>query len=317
MSNEIILVTGANGQIGTVLTAELRKKYGSQKVIASDLRKVEKPFGLFEQLNVLDNAQFRGLIEKYQVTQVYHLAAILSAKGEQNPQQAWQINMDGLFNVLELAKEFKFKVFFPSSIAVFGSASPKYDTPQVLSASPETVYGISKLAGEYWAQYYFSKYGVDVRSVRYPGIISHQSLPGGGTTDYAVEIFHEALQYSTYTCFLEENTRLPMMYIPDAIRATIELMEAPASQISVRTSYNLTAFSFTPQELTQEIKKLLPDLQVSYKPDFRQTIADTWTATIDDSAAQKDWGWKAEYDLASMTADMIKNLTKKYQAVKV
>jgi len=317
MGTEKLLLTGAKGQIGTVLTQILRQRYGADKVIATDLVQPNgHPDDFYEVLDVLDKDHLESLIRKHQITQVYHLAAILSAKGEQNPIPAWSVNMQGLFNVLDLAKEYGFKVFFPSSIAVLGSESPKFDTPQFLSTSPETVYGISKVAGEYWAKYYHHKYGVDVRSLRYPGIISHQSLPGGGTTDYAVEIFHEALKEGRYKCFLSEETRLPMMYIPDAIRATIELMEADAAHITVRTSYNLAGFSVTPAELYEEIKLFIPEFEISYSPDFRQDIANSWTSTIDDSAARKDWGWKEEYDLKSMTKDMIRNLSGRYSAVK-
>jgi threonine 3-dehydrogenase len=309
MTKERLLVTGANGQIGTVLVEGLQKRFGYDQIVASDIRPLTNDRAIFESVNVLDKKRMQEVIKQYGITHIYHLAAILSAKGEQNPKMAWEINMSGLFNILELAKEHQLKVFFPSSIAVFGTESPRKDTPQYRSVHPETVYGISKVAGEYWCLYFYKKFGVDVRSVRYPGIISYQSLPGGGTTDYAVEIFHAAVKGEPYECFLKEDTRLPMMYIPDAIRATIDLMEAPEEDITVRTSYNLAGVSFTPAEIAAEIKSQLPNFSVSYKPDFRQAIAETWTETIDDSAARHDWGWQPEYDLRSMAKDMIKNLS--------
>lgn len=307
-----MLVTGANGQIGTVLVEALRQRYGNDRVIASDIRQPDQSSGPFELIDVLDRKHMAEIVKKYKVTHLFHLAAILSAKGEQNPKMAWDINMNGLFNILGLAKEKKLKVFSPSSIAVFGTESPKQDTPQYRSVHPETVYGISKVAGEYWSLYFHKKFGVDVRSVRYPGIISYQSLPGGGTTDYAVEIFHSAVKGEPYTCFLKEDTRLPMMYIPDAIRATIDLMEAPAEAIGVRTSYNLAGMSFTPAEIAEEIKAQIPGFTISYEPDFRQAIAETWTETIDDSDARNDWNWKPDYDLKAMTKDMIAHLSEQH-----
>lgn len=309
MSKERLLVTGANGQIGTVLVEGLQQRYGYDQVVASDIRPPNEDRALFESVNVLDKKRMKEIIKKHEITQIYHLAAILSAKGEQHPKMAWEINMNGLFNILELANEHQLKVFYPSSIAVFGTESPRQDTPQYRSVHPETVYGISKVAGEYWCLYFHKKFGVDVRSLRYPGIISYQSLPGGGTTDYAVEIFHAAVKGEAYECFLKEDTRLPMMYIPDAIRATIDLMEAPGEDITVRTSYNLAGVSFTPAEIAAEIKSQIPGFSVSYVPDFRQAIAETWTETIDDSAARQDWGWQPEYDLQAMAKDMIKNLS--------
>lgn len=309
MSKQRLLVTGANGQIGTVLVQALQERYGYDQIVASDIRPPAEEHAIFEKLDVLDKKQMEKAIQKYQITHVFHLAAILSAKGEQNPKMAWDINMNGLFNVLELAQEHQLKVFNPSSIAVFGTESPRENTPQYRSVHPETVYGISKVAGEYWCLYFHKKFGVDVRSVRYPGIISYQSLPGGGTTDYAVEIFHAAVKGEHYKCFLKEHTRLPMMYIPDAIRATIDLMEAPGEAISVRTSYNLAGVSFTPEEIAAEIKAQIPGFTISYEPDFRQAIAETWTETIDDGPARRDWGWKPEYDLPAMAKDMIKNLS--------
>lgn len=308
----MILVTGANGQIGSVLTAALRDAYGQDAVLATDIRRPIAQEGPFEILDVLYPVKLREIAVKYGVTQVYHLAAILSAKGEQHPQQAWDINMRGLFNALEIAKDLSLKVFFPSSIAVFGPSTPRENTPQDTITQPTTVYGISKVAGENWCQYYHLRYGVDVRSVRYPGIIGHQSLPGGGTTDYAVEIYHEAVKGNAFTCFLSENTRLPMLYMDDAIRGTLELMEAPAEQIKCRTSYNIAGISFTPAEISASIRRFFPDFRVNYAPDFRQQIADSWPASIDDSTARDQWGWRARFDLEAMTSDMLQNLARHY-----
>ncbi len=313
MSKERFLVTGANGQIGTVLVTTLQQRFGHDQVLATDIKAPIIKEGLFEPLDVLNKKQIGDMVRKYKITHLFHLAAILSASGEQNPKLAWEVNMNGFFNVLDVARELDLRVFFPSSIAVFGSKSQKKETPQHLSTYPETVYGISKVAGEYWSLYYHQKFGVDVRSVRYPGIISYQSLPGGGTTDYAVDIFHSAVKGEAYTCFLKENTRLPMMYMPDAIRATLAVMDAPSDAISVRTSYNLGGMNFTPLELAEEIQKQMPGFSISYQPDFRQEIADTWTESIDDSQAQLDWNWKAEYDISSMTKDMLKNLSEQYE----
>ena len=316
MGKEKLLIIGANGQIGTVLTAALRERYGKNQVIASDIRPSKETNGPFEILNILDKPLLQELVKKHQINQIYHLAAILSAKGEENPGRTWDINMKGLFNVLEVSKlEQIEKVFFPSSIAVFGAATPKQNTPQATIMDPTTVYGISKAAGEYWCQYYHLKYGIDVRSLRYPGVIGHQTLPGGGTTDYAVEIFHKAVKGESFECFLKRNTKLPMVYMDDAIRATIELMEAPAKKIKTRTSYNLAAMSFTPYEITKEIRKHFPKFKVTYKPDSRQAIADSWTETIDDREARKDWGWKEQYNISDMTSDMIFHLKKKYLTV--
>ncbi len=312
MRKDSILVTGANGQIGTVLTKALRNVFGENNVLTTDITNPETEEGPFEILDILNKDRMGQVIKEYQITQIYHLAAILSAKGESNPLLTWKINMDGFFNIMESAREFNLsKVFFPSSIAVFCKETPRQNTPQYTVLHPTTVYGISKSAGENWSQYYNQKYGVDVRSLRYPGIISYQSDPGGGTTDYAVEIFHEALKRRAYECFLKEDTRLPMIYMPDAIRATMMLMDAPASQISVRTSYNLSAMSFTPKELYNAILQHIPDFQISYKPDFRQTIAESWNESIDDSFARKDWAWKENFDIDAMTKDMILNLKKK------
>ncbi|MCB0546470.1 MAG: NAD-dependent epimerase/dehydratase family protein [Phaeodactylibacter sp.] len=314
METGTILVTGANGQIGTVLTNELRRRYGASAVLSTDIRQSGSNNILFETLDVLDKDRLTALIRQYEVTQVYHLAAILSAKGEQNPKWAWEINMAGLFNILEAAKNHDLRVYFPSSIAVFGGMTPRVNTPQYAVLQPETVYGISKVAGESWCQYYFQKYGVDVRSVRYPGIIGYESLPGGGTTDYAVEIFHSAVKGETYECFLEPDSRLPMMYMPDAIRATLELMEAPAEFIKIRSSYNLAGTSFTPAEVEREIQKHIPGFRVAYKPDFRQKIAASWPESIDDSYAREHWGWEPQYGLPEITADMLQHLREYYQA---
>lgn len=311
----MILVTGANGQIGTVLTEALRQKHGADKVLATDIKKPEELHGPFEMLDILNVQRITEIIHDYKITAIYHLAAILSASGEWNPQKTWNVNFNAFLSILELARTEKLKVFFPSTIAVFGTTTPRINTPQHTSMIPSTVYGISKTAGELWCNYYHNRYGVDVRSVRYPGIISYQSMPGGGTTDYAVDIFHQALQKGNYTCFLEADTRLPMMYMDDAIRATLELMNASPEDLKVRTSYNLAAMSFTPAELAAEIKKHLPDFTIAYEPDERQAIAASWTESIDDTAARQDWGWKHQYDLTSMTDDMLKQLKKKYNHV--
>jgi len=309
---EKILVIGASGQIGVELTLALRKIYGNGNVVASDLREENmllKGSGPYVSLDVMNKEMLHVQVIRQNFTQVYLLAAILSATGEKNPHLAWNLNMQGLLNVLDIAREEKLKkIYWPSSIAVFGPTSPKINSPQQTVIEPITVYGISKLAGEFWCNYYFRRFGVDVRSLRYPGLISYKSEPGGGTTDYAVEIFHEALEEKKYCSFLKDDTFLPMMYMPDAIRATIELMEAPAAEITVRTSYNLSALSFSPKELAAEIKKHIPDFTIDYKPDYRQAIADSWPQSIDDSVARSDWGWKHEYDLQRMTSEMIENL---------
>src|SRR5689334_21266284 len=312
MIKDKILVIGASGQIGVELTLALRKIYGNGNVVASDLREENellKGTGPYVSLDVMNREMLHVQVIRQNVTQIYLLAAILSATGEKNPNLAWHLNMQGLLNVLEIAREEKLKkVYWPSSIAVFGPTSPKKNCPQQTIIEPTTVYGISKYAGEFWCNYYHHRFGIDVRSIRYPGLISYKSPPGGGTTDYAVEIFHEALGDKKYECFLKEDTYLPMMYMPDAIRATIELMEADAKKISVRTSYNLSAMSFSPKEIAAEIKNHIPDFSISYKPDYRQPIADSWPQSIDDSVARKDWGWKEEFDLAAMTKDMLDNL---------
>ena len=312
MIRERILVIGASGQIGVELTLALRKIYGNANVVASDLREENdllKGTGPYVSIDVMNKEMLHVQVIRQNITQVYLLAAILSATGEKNPNLAWNLNMQGLLNVLDIAREEKiYKVYWPSSIAVFGPTSPRQNCPQQTIIEPVTVYGISKYAGEFWCNYYHQRFGVDVRSIRYPGLISYKSAPGGGTTDYAVEIFHEALEEKQYTSFLKEDTYLPMMYMPDAIRGTIELMEAPASKISVRHSYNLSAMSFSPKEIGAEIKKHIPDLKLDYQPDYRQSIADSWPQSIDDSVATKDWGWKPEYDLTKMTKDMLENL---------
>jgi nucleoside-diphosphate-sugar epimerase len=312
MAKEKILVIGASGQIGVELTMALRKIYGNNSVVASDLREENdllKGTGPYVSLDVMNKEMLHVQVIRQNITQIYLLAAILSATGEKNPNLAWHLNMQSLLNVLDIAKEEKLtKVYWPSSIAVFGPTSPRKDCPQQTVIEPTTVYGISKYAGEFWCNYFFHRYGVDVRSLRYPGLISYKSSPGGGTTDYAVEIFHDALENKAYTSFLKADTYLPMMYMPDAIRATIELMEAPASNISIRTSYNISSMSFSPAEIAAEIKTLMPDFSIEYKPDYRQAIADSWPQSIDDSVARNDWGWKPEFDLSKMTKDMLENL---------
>ncbi|MBK8449173.1 MAG: NAD-dependent epimerase/dehydratase family protein [Saprospiraceae bacterium] len=309
MQKERILMLGANGQIGTVLADALRTKFGVAAVVTSDLRNPVIESGPHEILNVLDLEKLNQLIDKHQITQIYHLAAILSATGEKDPMSTWNINMQGLLNVLNVAVEKKIhKVFYPSTIAIFGPSTPKHNTAQESSFIPTTVYGMSKLAGENWCNYYHKRYGLDVRSVRYPGVIGWQSAPGGGTTDYAVEIFYDALKFGKYTCFLEAETRLPMIYMEDSIRATIELMDADVDKISVRTSYNLASMSFTLAELAAEIKQHIPDFQIQYAPDFRQAIAASWSESIDDQMARKDWQWLPNYDLSKMTADMFYQL---------
>ena len=307
-----ILVIGASGQIGTELVMELRSRYGNSNVVASDLKTASKEVlesGPFEQLDVMDRDRLHQLVIQYNIGEVYLLAALLSATAEQKVMPAWNLNMYGLFYVLELAKEgFIDKVYWPSSIAVFGPNTPKQNTPQSTIMEPSTVYGISKLAGERWCEYYHNRYGVDVRSLRYPGLIGYKSNPGGGTTDYAVDIFHKAVSGQPFECFLSENTRLPMMYMPDAIRATIGIMEAPSDKVKIRSSYNVSGFDFTPAELAEEIQKHISDFSISYKPDFRQAIADGWPGSIDDSSARKDWGWQNEYSLEAMTTDMLSHL---------
>ncbi|MFV8371570.1 L-threonine 3-dehydrogenase [Flavobacterium sp. LB2P74] len=308
-----ILIIGACGQIGTELTQKLRQLYGTDNVIASDIRKLNIDVvnsGPFEVVNALDFNQIEHLVELHQIDEVYLMAALLSATAEKNPAFAWDLNMNSLFHVLNLAKAGKIKkIFWPSSIAVFGPTTPKENTPQYTIMEPSTVYGISKQAGERWCEYYHNIFGVDVRSIRYPGLISWSSPPGGGTTDYAVDIFHKALSDKTYECFLSSETKMPMMYMDDAIAATIQIMQAPIAQIKINSSYNLAAMSFTPKEIAAEIKKHIPEFTVTYKPDFRQKIADSWPASIDDAEARKDWNWKHKFDLETMAEDMLKNLS--------
>ena len=314
MIKDKILVIGASGQIGVELTLALRKMYGNANVIASDLREENdllKGTGPYVSLDVMNKEMLHVQVIRQGITQIYLLAAILSATGEKNPHLAWSLNMQSLLNVLDIAKEENLhKVYWPSSIAVFGPTSPKQNCPQQTIIEPTTVYGISKYAGEFWCNYYHHRYGIDVRSLRYPGLISYKSAPGGGTTDYAIEIFHEAIEEKKYECFLREDTYLPMMYMPDAIRATIELMEADAAKISIRTSYNISGMSFSPKEIAAEIKKHISEFLISYKPDYRQPIADSWPQSIDDAVARQDWGWKEEFTLGSMTKDMLENLGK-------
>ncbi|UAB81826.1 NAD-dependent epimerase/dehydratase family protein [Marixanthomonas sp. SCSIO 43207] len=311
-----ILIIGACGQIGTELTHFLREKYGAHKVIASDIREGEEEMmndGPFEVLDAMNYDALQDVVINYEITDVYLMAAMLSATGEKFPMKAWNLNMNSLFNVLNLAKEGKVnKVFWPSSIAVFGATTPKQDTPQRTVMEPSTVYGISKQTGERWCEYYNNKYGVDVRSIRYPGIISYKTLPGGGTTDYAVDIYHKALKHKNYICFLNAETTLPMMYMEDAIRATVGIMEADEKDIKIRSSYNLAAISFNPEEISKSIQKHIPEFEISYEPDFRQEIADSWPQSIDDSQARDDWGWQHQYSLDEMTEKMLTNLKEKY-----
>lgn len=310
--NETILIIGACGQIGSELTQKLRIIYGKDRVIASDIREGSKELmqaGPFEIINATDKEALLTVVKKYKVSQVYLMAAMLSATAEQQPKNAWELNMNSLLAVLDLAKEKHIKqVYWPSSIAAFGPTSPKTNTPQKTIMEPSTVYGISKLAGEQWCNYYHNKFGVDVRSIRYPGIISWKTKPGGGTTDYAVDIYFKAIEAKKYECFLSENTRLPMMYMEDAIAATIQIMQADPTSIKTRTAYNLAAISFTPKEVAAQIQKQIPDFTITYKTDFRQAIADSWPQSIDDSEARADWAWKHAFDLSKMTETMLKNL---------
>ena len=314
---EVILVIGASGQIGTELVMKLREIYGNEHVVASDIRPssdVVMCSGPFEELDVLDEKHLREVVQQYKITQVYLLAALLSATAEKDIEFGWKLNIRSHSYVLDLAKDGLIKkIFWPSSIAVFGPTTPKKNTPQYTVMEPNTVYGITKQAGERWNEYYFNKFGVDIRSLRYPGLVGWRAKAGGGTTDYAVNIFHEAILKGKYKCFLKENTSLPMMYMPDAIRATIELMEAPAEMVKIRSSYNLAGISFTPKQIATEIAKHIPNFEMTYKPDFRQEIADSWPSSIDDTNAQNDWGWKLEYNLEKMTSDMMTNLKEKYK----
>ena len=312
MNSTKILVIGASGQIGSELTLKLRELHGNENVIASDLKEGGEELmqsGPFEVADATNRELIESIIENHKVTDVYLMAAMLSATAEKMPMKAWNLNMDSLFIILNLAKENKIKkVFWPSSIAVFGPSTPKKDTPQKTVMEPSTVYGISKQTGERWCEYYFNKFGVDVRSLRYPGIISYKTLPGGGTTDYAIEIFHEALQKGKYTSFLSEDTNLPMMFMEDAIKATLDIMAAPKNNIRERSSYNLAAMSFTPKEIAASIKEEMPGFEIDYNPDFRQSIADSWPGSIDDSAARNDWGWHHQYDLPELTRAMLEGL---------
>jgi nucleoside-diphosphate-sugar epimerase len=307
-----ILVIGASGQIGTELTLALRGRYGAENVIASDLKSnaaLTKDPGPFLPLDVLDKETLQVHVKRHRIDTIYLLAAMLSANGEAHPQKAWQLNMQSLLNTLEVAREEKVKqIFWPSSIAVFGPDAPKEGCPQNSVLNPTTAYGISKLAGEQWCAYYHERYGLDIRSLRYPGLISHKTLPGGGTTDYAINIFHSAARGIPYTCFLGPDTKLPMMYMDDAILATIELMDAPEEKIKIRTSYNIAAMSFTPAELAAEILRQVPGFEIIYAPDHRQAIADSWPRSIDDTRAREDWGWKHVYDIQEMVEEMLKNI---------
>ncbi|MBT1704349.1 NAD-dependent epimerase/dehydratase family protein [Chryseosolibacter indicus] len=311
MKRNKILVIGAGGQLGSELTQGLWNVYGKENVIATD---VKEPQGIltegnFEILDVLKQKNLFDFIQKNNITQIYHLAAVLSATGEKNPKFAWHLNMDGLIHVLDAAVEFKIdKVYWPSSIAVFGPNTPKVNTPQDTVMDPATIYGISKLAGERWCEWYHNKHGVDVRSLRYPGLIGYKTKPGGGTTDYAVDIYFKAIAEKKYDCFLKPDTFLPMMYMDDAVKATLDLMEAPAEKIKVRSSYNISSMSFSPEEIANNITKHIPDFKISYTPDFRQAIADSWPKSIDDTAARKDWGWQPQFDLQRMTKEILANL---------
>ncbi|MBK6875919.1 MAG: NAD-dependent epimerase/dehydratase family protein [Ignavibacteria bacterium] len=312
---EKILVIGAAGQIGSELVLALRKVYGDANVFATDIKDAPadvKKSGPFQILDVMDDKRLIHFVIRYKITQIYHLAAVLSGNAERLPLQAWDINMRSLLNILDLAREVGVKkIFWPSSIAVFGKTTPRENTPQLTIMEPNTVYGISKLAGERWCEYYVNRYGLDIRSLRYPGLISYKTEAGGGTTDYAVEIFYDAIESGKYECFLKPDTTLPMMFMPDAIKATIDLMEASAGNLSIHSSYNLAGISFDPAQISAEIKKSIPKFQISYKPDFRQAIADSWPKTIDDSVARNDWGWSHEYDLAKMTKIMLKEIKRK------
>jgi nucleoside-diphosphate-sugar epimerase len=313
---EKILVIGAAGQIGSELTLALRKVYGDANVFATDIKDAPddiKKSGPFQLLDVMDDKRLIHFVIRYKITQVYLLAAVLSGNAERLPLQAWDINMRSLLNILDLAREVGIKkVFWPSSIAVFGLTTPKIDTPQLTIMEPNTVYGISKLAGERWCEYYSIKYGLAIRSIRYPGLISFKTEAGGGTTDYAVEIFDDAVDSGKYECFLKPDTKLPMMFMPDAIRATIELMEADENKLTIRSSYNVNGISFDPKELASEIKKSIPDFEITYNPDFRQAIAESWPQSIDDSVARKDWNWHHEYDLEKMTKIMLMEVKKNH-----
>lgn len=317
MKEEKILLTGSGGQLGTALRKALIDKYGSRNVVATDLIPRFDKYGSIDALDATDEAELERIVKRRKITQIYHLAAILSAKGETHPVETWDINLKSWLNVLETSRKYEVKkVFFPSSIAVFGVSASKVNTPQTAYLDPLTVYGISKASGEQWGNYYFSKFGVDVRSLRFPGVIGYESLPGGGTTDYAVDIYHKAINKEPYTCYLSEGTALPMIFMADAIRATLELMNAPKEKIRTRTSYNINGLSFTPKEITVSIKKWYPDFNVQYEPDFRQEIARNWPSTIDDSQAQDDWNWSPQYLLDDISYEMITQLQKKHELFK-
>jgi len=313
---ENIMIIGASGQIGSELTLRLREMYGAGHVFATDLKEPAPDIlasGPFELLDVMDDKRLIHFVIRHKITQIYHLAAVLSGNAEKLPMQAWHINMNSLLNVLDLAKEVEEikKVFWPSSIAVFGPTTPKHNTPQLTVMEPNTVYGISKLAGERWIEYFYNRYGVDTRSIRYPGLISYKTEPGGGTTDYAVEIFYQAIKHGHYECFLDKDTTLPMLFMSDAIEATVSLMEAPSDSLSIHTGYNIGGLSFSPADLAEEIRKHLPDFTITYKPDFRQAIAETWPESIDDSVARRDWGYSPHHDLPGLTQVMLEKIREK------
>ena len=311
-----ILIIGASGQIGSELTVHLRKKFGAHKVIASDIKEGDEELmngGPFEIFDAMDYDALQDVVINYEITDVYLMAAMLSATAEKFPMKAWNLNMSSLFNVLNLARDKKVeKIFWPSSIAVFGPSTPKANSPQRTIMEPSTVYGISKQAGERWCEYYHKRFGVDVRSIRYPGLISYKTLPGGGTTDYAIDIYHKALKHKKYICFQNDETTLPMMFMDDAIEATLSIMEAKKNNVKIRSAYNLAAVSFNPEEIAASIKKHIPEFEISYEPDFRQAIADSWPQSIDDTAAREDWGWEHKYSLDNMTEIMLDNLKDSY-----
>jgi nucleoside-diphosphate-sugar epimerase len=312
-----ILITGASGQIGTDLTMELRKRFGNDNVIASDIKSPAQNVlesGPFVELNVLDKSKIEEVVDEYKITEIYHLAAILSGNAEKAPKRSWDINMESLFSILDVVKEKNLnKIFWPSSIAVFGPSTPNKNTPQDTVMDPNTVYGISKQAGERWCEYYYNKYNVDVRSLRYPGLISYSAEAGGGTTDYAVEIFYDAIKQKKYECFLKEDTALPMMFMEDAIDATIGIMEADVDKVKIRSSYNIAGISFDPKTIASEIKTHIPEFEITYKPDFRQAIAESWPQSINEERANQDWGWKAKYGIKEMCEIMLKKVEEKFK----